>query len=1174
MNMHSVAEANPGFTSHDVENSLDGNICRCTGFRPILDAFKTLSADPHEDLRRKCLDIEDVYKCPLKNAEAKQLLDNKFEIVQVPKNVYLKSANGEQWFKVTTLAMLYEIIQNFSYSQITYKLVAGNTGIGVYKNDGPYVGYIDINHIPELKKSSVDQSGIVLGGNVTLTWAMDLFKLAPKTDGFVYTEEFYNLFLRIAGHPVRNRGTLAGNLMMKHAHKEFPSEIFLLFESIGATLKIGTSMTSQQEYTLIDFLNLDMTGKVILSIHLPVFEKERYLYKCFKIGKRHKNTQAIVNAAFLFEIDTSNSKILSRPRICYGGINPNFVHANNTEEYLDGKQLNISTIQGAMKMLENELVPDSELGNSKPAYRIGLAQSYLYKFILQILGNDVDPRLRSGAYEIERTLTSGKQTFETDRLKWPLNQPIPKMDSLAQVSGEAKYINDICSELAELHGAFVVTTVGNATIKSVDASEALSVAGVVAFYSAKDVPGRNNATAFLPHPEMIFIENEVKYAGQAVGLIVATDKDTALAARSKVIIQYENVQKPILSISSAVEGDKTCSDISKLKLSLPYEEAESTREKNVVLNIAKTKTKRDEVKGNLHKVKGEFQTHGQYHFHLEPQVCICIPTEDGMTVHSSTQWMNFTQAAVASCLNLPNNSVTVEVRRLGGGFGAKSTRSALIATACAVAAHHTQKPVRVDLDLETNMQMIGKRLPYLVQYEATVDDLGKIHTLKSKIYCDAGHVPNEPTVHYGMICSQSCYHENGWDVTPGVALTNTAANTFCSAPGSSQGVAIIETIMEHIAYTVEKDPLEVRQINFIQKGDPFIGVPGAKLLQDNLLPRMISELQNSADLNARMNYVKMFNKSNRWRKRGISVVPQRYPNYYYNTRYPTFISVYPSDGTVNLTHGGIEMGQGLNTKVAQVVAYTLKIPLEKVKVAPSNNLVSLNTSATVGSMVSELVCSSAQKACEQLLERLSPVKKFLHNPTWEQLIAAATGRNILLTSQFQHKKGDVKSYDVWGVTATEVEIDVLTGDFKIVRVDLIEDAGESISPLVDIGQIEGAFVMGLSWWLTEELIYDQNSGELITDRTWNYKPMLASDIPEDFRVTLLRNAPNPFGVFGSKATGEPPLNMSCSVIFALRNAIDSARREAGNHSWYQMDGPVTREVIRQLSLVSPHEFNI
>ncbi|CAL8110874.1 unnamed protein product [Orchesella dallaii] len=505
MNMHSVAEANPDFTSQDVENSLDGNICRCTGFRPILDAFKSLSVDPREELKWKCMDIEDTYRCPLRFSGNMNSSTNTLEVVQSPRNMYLQSSSGEQWFKVTTLPTLFELLKTFSSTQLKYRLVAGNTGTGLYKNDGPYAVYIDINDIPELKSQLIDRLEMVLGGNMTLTMAMNLFKMASKTEGFIYASEFYNHFLRIAGHPVRNRGTLAGNLMLKHAHREFSSDVFLLLESIGATLRIGTSATSYQNYSLVDFLNLDMNGKLILSIHLPAYDRQKnVLYKSFKIGKRHRNSNAIVNAAFLVQIETTTVKFLSMPRICYGGINPNFVHATHTEEYLFGKQLNLSTIQGAMKLLENEVIPDNRPEDASPAYRLGLAQSYLYKFFLQILeNNNVTPRLRSGAYEISRSLSSGQQTYETDRVKWPLNQPIPKLESYPQVSGEAQFINDIRPEFEELYGAFVLTSVGNATIKSIDATQALNMPGVVGFYTARDIPGNNNYTVFLTQPEEV-----------------------------------------------------------------------------------------------------------------------------------------------------------------------------------------------------------------------------------------------------------------------------------------------------------------------------------------------------------------------------------------------------------------------------------------------------------------------------------------------------------------------------------------------------------------------------------------------------------------------------------------------------------------------------------------------
>lgn len=273
-----------------------------------------------------------------------------------------------------------------------------------------------------------------------------------------------------------------------------------------------------------------------------------------------------------------------------------------------------------------------------------------------------------------------------------------------------------------------------------------------------------------------------------------------------------------------------------------------------------------------------------------------------------------------------------------------------------MAARVTNQPVRIALDLRTNMQMIGKRLAYHLKYDVNVDSSGRIHKLDGEIVCDTGSVPNEPTSLYAMICAQSCYRAKDWNLEPGFVETDTAPNTYCRSPGSAQGAAAIETIMEHIAHTVKRDSLEVRRVNFIKMGDPLIGVPGAKLPTDNLIPKMLKEIMESADYQRRKQYVETFNHENRFTKRGISLVPQRYPNYYPLYHFPTLISVYAVDGTVNVSHGGIEMGQGLNTKVAQVVASTLGIALDKVRVQPSNSTASPNTAITGGSVGSELAC--------------------------------------------------------------------------------------------------------------------------------------------------------------------------------------------------------------------------
>lgn len=327
-----------------------------------------------------------------------------------------------------------------------------------------------------------------------------------------------------------------------------------------------------------------------------------------------------------------------------------------------------------------------------------------------------------------------------------------------------------------------------------------------------------------------------------------------------------------------------------------------------------------------------------------------------MDVFSATQFIDNVQAAVAAALGMTSNMINVSVKRLGGAYGGKITKASQIAAACAVAAHVTNKPVRLALDLDTNMKMIGKRLPHLFKYEVGVDDNGVIHSLKMEIFCDPGCCSNEVTSLFAMITAQSCYKAMGWEITPGKALTNLPPNTYCRAPGSAKGIAAIETIMEHIAWAVKKDGLEVRMANFMQKGDPIVAIPGEKFEEDNILPGMITGLKESADYDMRKNFVETFNRNNRWKKRGMAVVPMRYPQHFHDMKFPTYVVIYHMDGTVAVSHAGVEMGQGINTKVAQVVAKTLNISMDKVKVKATTSLISPNSGITGGACTSELVC--------------------------------------------------------------------------------------------------------------------------------------------------------------------------------------------------------------------------
>ncbi|PNF35793.1 Xanthine dehydrogenase [Cryptotermes secundus] len=1168
MNMYSLKN-DKDITMQEVENSFGGNICRCTGYRPILQAFKSMAIDAPPQLKNKVQDIEELCKrniCPMSGKkysgscsdydydDADASDDNGeedfvhvnmdgAEIIQSSKHssihINLKDAH---WIKVTKMNEVFEIFDKIGYAP--YVLVGGNTARGVYRPTMEPQIYIDVQDIPELK-SYVTEPTLTLGGNVSLTDCIKLFNsLSKKKSNYAYTAVLARHIDLIANVPVRNVGTIAGNLSIKHEHPEFPSDMFLILVTVGATLTIASKTFLYQDVSMLDYLDMDMKHKVIKSITLPKMD-DSYSLKTYKIMPRAQNAHAYVNAGFLFQIRKSdNGRILRKPTIVYGGINPYFVHAHDTENYLEGKNLfDFKTFKTALRILDKELKPDQVLPDASPIFRRKLASALFYKFVLSLSPPGLPARVASGGKDLVRPLSSGKHLFDTDKSEWPLTQPVPKLEALAQCSGEAEYVNDLPAIPGEAYAAFVLTSEGQGYISNIDPSEALKIPGVLKFLCAEDIPGLNSFTPLKPafeENEEVFCSGNVKYAGQPLGLIVAETQILALHAVTKVNVEYSNVSSPQLNMRHIISsGDKT---------RIRVEKEPDAAEKDV--------PDRNEV---THVIKGSFDIGGQYHFTMETQQCICVPIEDGMDVYPSTQWMDLTQVGIAQALAIPENSINVKVRRIGGGYGSKISRNSLVSVACALAAQILNRPVRLIMSLESNMEAIGKRCDAAVNYEVGTDNDGKVQYLKADFYENAGASWNEKTVPDSVSFMKSCYDSSNWKVKGYSVRSDIPSTTWCRGPGSTEGTATIEHIMHHIAKVVKKDPVEVRLNNMS--------------VDDNATPQMVKDLIVSADYNARKESIDEFNKNNRWTKRGIALVPLKY-GLEYEANYSALVSIYAGDGTVAVTHGGIECGQGINTKVAQAVAYTLGIDLELVRVKTSNNLTAPNNKSTGGSITSELCTYAAVQCCKELLKRMEPAKKGLKNPAWPQWVQAAYHQNIDLCATHMYPyNDDVKAYNIFGATVCEVEVDLLTGQYQILRVDIVEDAGKSMSPEIDIGQVEGAFVMGLGYWLTEYLLYDPETGKLLTNRTWNYKPPGAKDIPVDFRIQLRRNAPNPFGVLRSKATGEPPLCMSCSVLFALRYALDSAHEEAGKpDEWYQMDLPATVEHVFLASLTNINLF--
>ncbi|XP_069995409.1 xanthine dehydrogenase/oxidase isoform X1 [Penaeus vannamei] len=1170
MNMYGLTQSSSSWTASEVEQHLDGNLCRCTGYRPILEAFKSITAQ----------DIEDSHlaRCP-KTGQACRGHCAKKENAKAPESAKqptpaLIQTKDSAWHQPASLQDLYSILSGIEEGK-TYRFVCGDTAQAVYYS-GSYDVYIYTRHVPELSRVAQAEDGVVFGANVSISRVMqELDTVSSARAGYAYAKELVKNWHRVASTSVRNLGSWAGNLGLKLTHKEFPSDIFINLLGAGAVVTTALPTGSTSTHTLEELLNLDLQKerRVILEMRLPPMPDD-VDFRVFKVMGRWTNTHAFVNAAMAFRVDKANAHTLvEKPLIAFGGINPTFVRASATEAALEGKSLeDEGVLQAAMQALAAEIKPDNLPQDPSPEYRLSVAQTLLYKMVLGILGNAASSTVTSGATDLERPESSGQQEYDQNTETWPLGQPIPKLEARMQCAGEAEYVNTMAPVSEELFGMFVTSTQANASIVSVDPSDALAMPDVVAFVGVDDIKGVNNIMAFgWPLPQKLFPSNRVSYYGQPIGLIVTKNRGAAYGAREAVKVTYDDIQPPVLTIEDALQKHPIQGP--------PFKQGD------VEAGFA----------SSTHIFEGAMSRDGQYHFHMESQSCLVVPTDIGLDVFASTQWASETQRVIGKVLGIPDNTINVTVKRVGGAFGAKIDQCNLVTAAAAVAAQKVRKPVRVALDLDANMTAIGWREPYLCTYKVGVNDDGILQAIQATLTCDSGYVAVDTTSPGAVTCMTSCYNCPNWKVTPQIVLTNTACNTWCRTPGTVEGVIFMENILEHVAQGMGMDPLELRKKNLMPDGGTrplneamirlrsLIAGKEAKWLPDhltvpkNLISDMLTQLMASADVDARKKTVADFNKANLWKKRGLSVMPMLWP-YAVPMKAPfnAMVSVNARDGTVLVSHGGTEMGQGINTKVAQCAAYELGVPLDTVAARPSNTHVNANSDVTGGSMGSDVASYSVSQACKKLRARLDAFKEDngLVDKTWPELVLAAFNKGVDICERYVNGWDEVKAYPVFGVACTEVELDVLTGQFLVLRTDILEDAGKSTSPLVDVGQVEGAYIMGQGLFTVEKPLYDPGTGRRLTDGTWYYTPPAALDIPVDFRVALLHDAPNPVGVQSSKVTGEPPLCLAFTVVMALRQAVASARGDAGVTGWFQMDTPLTVDNLQRLCLVDSSRLTI
>uniref|UniRef100_A0A1B0GHM4 FAD-binding PCMH-type domain-containing protein n=2 Tax=Lutzomyia longipalpis TaxID=7200 RepID=A0A1B0GHM4_LUTLO len=998
MTMYGLLEAkNRRVTMKEVEDSFGGNICRCTGYRPILDAFKSFATDAP----RAVGDIEDL---PKSCAIGRRIC---FETCH--QEIHLSLPDDGEWHKVYTIPDILRILQ--AVEDRSYIMVCGNTAKGMYPYDNDYPEvYIDISGVRALRTFTLD-TVLQIGANVPLSEVIEILrKTAEVRSDFFYCRQMANHMEKIAHPAVRNVGTIAGNLSIKHRHNEFVSDIFILLEAIGATLTILSSVGSIKIVGVADYLKINMNSRIIVKITLPSLPNTIHKFFSYKAMQRSQNVLALLNCAFLFKFNANQSAIVNA-RLCFGGINPHFIHATATEKLLVDRDLfNDCDIQAACMSLEKEFLLDWVLPDPSPNYRKMLAIGLFYKAVLKMCPDDkVRPEVRSAALDIERILSSGEQ-----HLAPTMDQvPVPKLEALAQCTGDAKYINDMPYMPNEVWGALVCATEASATIVNINTTNALNMPGVVAFYGANDIPGINNCANPMLYEEEsleLFSSGRIVYHGQPIGMIIAATLDIAQAAAKQVVVTYrrDTGKRPIISIKDALEDSKNNPNRIGREIRNAVEASESGLD-------------------TAHTIVGQFEIGSQYHFPLEPQTTICVPTEDGIDVHCSTHWVNFVKIIIAQVVNIPENSITMTLKRVGGAFGGKLTNAAYVAASCALACHLQRRPVRFVFSLETCMIALGKRLPALTDYSVEINELGEIQKLIHEIALDYGTSIGDPLDLHTVPAIRNCYDNKYWTIRGHCMKTDTPANTWCRAPGSLEGIAMTENIMERIARTVKRDPLD-----------------------------------------------------------------------------------------------------------------------------------------------------ATQKACETILARMEPVRKDMGDVPWRELTHECYKRSIPLAAMDFHQPHDDPIYHVWAAACAQVEVDVLTGEVTVQRVDIAEDVGKSINPHIDIGQIEGAFVMGMGYWLHEKIIHDHITGELTTRNTWTYSPPGAKDIPVDFRITLLDTMDrNLSSVMGSKGVGEPAICLATSVCHAIRHALDSARHDAGLcDSWYDLNYPLTPDHIQQATGTKIHHFKL
>ncbi|KAM9820262.1 aldehyde oxidase 6 [Neosynchiropus ocellatus] len=1191
MSMYTLLRNKPQPSLRDITEALDGNLCRCTGYRPIIDGCRTFCQGEN------CCQVNGVTGSCCQNGEENSTgtashtlfdkdefvpLDPSQELIFPPQLILMLESEaprtllfrGERSAWVSPVS-LEELVQLKSKNPEA-PLLMGNTHIG------PQMKFRGVTHPLVISCVSVSplfdvaetSQGVWVGAGCTLSEVRALLRKLTQRHQEEKTEVFRALLQQLgnlASTQIRNVASLGGHIMSAYPNSDLNPVLAAGACRVSCISAGGRRELSLDQDFFVSFRKTALkSDEILLSVFIPFSRKGEFV-RAFRQAPRKISAFATVNTGMRVCF-ADGSQLVKDLSIYYGGVGPVTVSAAKTCAAILNRPWNEDTLNRAYDVLLDEIEIPLSAPGGKVEFRHSLTLSFLFKFHLEVM--QVLRRLNLITEEPEKIpplpseIQPSRQEFQHVEKGQsehdPVGRPIMHRTALSQATGEAVYCDDIPKIDEEHYLALVTSTHAHAKIVGLEVSDALQLPGVLDVITSKDIPGKK-VRSLCGYDEELLASDQVSCVGQMVCAVVADTREHAKRGAAAVKVHYQDLPDPVFTVQQA-------------------EEKSSYFEPHRFVNFGDV-TEGFKMADRIHE--GEIQIGGQEHFYIETQSMLVLPVgeEKEFKVYVSSQWPTLAQDAVAESLGIPSNRVSCHVKRVGGGFGGKVIKTSILASVTAVAAWKTNRPVRLVLERGEDMLITGGRHPVLGRYKVGFMNDGRIVAADLTYLLNGGNMVDESL----MVLEKIVLHlDNAYKIPnlrgkASACRTNMPSNTSFRGFGVPQGLLVVENMIQEVAMLLQKPADQVREINMYRDPSSFTFFK-QQFSPENML-RCWDECKMKSGFHARRQAVDQFNRSNRWKKRGLAIIPVKYGIGFaesFLNQGAALVHIY-KDGSVLVTHGGAEMGQGVHTKMQQIASRELHIPRSKIFISETCTNTVPNTCPTAASFGTDSNGMAVKLACEILYQRLEPMRQKNPKGSWESWVNAAFYEKISMSAtgyasgpnlymNWEKMEGHPYSYFTFGASCCEVELDCLTGDYRTVRADLMIDIGRSINPSVDIGQIEGAFTQGLGLFTLEELKFSP-TGVLYTRGPSQYKIPAVCDMPLTFNVYLLSDSYNPHAIYSSKGIGEPVLFLGSTVFFAIKDAVAAARAEAGLQGPFRLDSPATAERISR-SCSSPFSQKI